>query len=262
MTHKITSESDCGPIYVKSGIYSGRIGYLDDDSDGQGVVHFGDGLHFLVCTNIPYKHLAPVNSDILLNRRDELFKKLSPYHTSNRNESKKDFYIEQLDLLYEYRYIELLLIERWEQARWATAYETGSSIFISHSSKDKVFARTLSVDLSHLGHKPWLDEWEILPGESIVSMVGVGIEQCDYVLLILSPDAIASKWVETEWQAKYWTEITTRKIKLIPILHKQCEVPSLIKPKKYVDFTYDYVTAFDELASAFATFTKRSKTSD
>lgn len=259
MTNEITSESHCGPVYIKSGEYSGRIGYLEDDEDGLGVVNFGDGLHYLTCANIPYRHLSHVNSDLLINRKNDLFKHVSSYHLGSHDYGGVDFYIERLDLLYEYRYIEHLLIERWERARWETKDEAGLSIFISHSSKDKVFARMLSVDLAHLGHKPWLDEWNILPGESIVSMVGAGIEKSDYVLLILTPDAVTSKWVETEWQAKYWDEITTRNIKLIPIMHEQCEVPALIKPKKYVDFTYDYAKAFDELASAFSTYIKQTK---
>jgi len=40
-----------------------------------------------------------------------------------------------------------------------------SSVFLSHSHKDKPFARKLAVDLRHAGHIVWIDEAEILVGD-------------------------------------------------------------------------------------------------
>jgi TIR domain len=252
---KITDES-WGPVYIKSGEFAGRIGYLDDADDGLGFVYFGAPLLFLKSAEIPYKSFDLVNTKVLLNRKNELYTILSPYYRQAGANTRKN-HTQLLDLLYEFYYVEQLLLERWEKARWAVKDNDGLSIFISHSSSDKEFVRALAVDLTDMGHKPWLDEWEILPGKSIVHEVGIGIEKCDFVLLILSPSAVASKWVETEWQAKYWDEITTKQIRLIPVLYEQCQIPALIKPKKYVDFTSHYITALDELASALDAYRKQ-----
>ncbi len=46
------------------------------------------------------------------------------------------------------------------------------SIFISHSSLDKDFARKIYRDLQALGVKCWLDEKQILPGDSIMEESG------------------------------------------------------------------------------------------
>ncbi len=82
-------------------------------------------------------------------------------------------------------------------------------IFISHSSKDQQFARQLASDLSGLGHQPWLDEWEIKVGECIVSKIQKGLEDCEYVVVVLSENSVTSGWVDREWKEKYWDEVKT-----------------------------------------------------
>ena len=50
-------------------------------------------------------------------------------------------------------------------------------------------------------------------------MIQTGLEQSDWFLVVLSPNAIESEWVKAEvgWAMVY------RKGKVIPILHKDCE---------------------------------------
>jgi hypothetical protein len=139
---------------------------------------------------------------------------------------------------------ELLLIEeelsnRVMLSRFSST-NAGKSIFISHSSKDKPFAEWLALELVSAGHSPWLDEWRIRVGESIPLKISDGIQRCDALVVILSQHAVESKWVENEWQAKYWDEIKDERVRVLPILLKPCEIPSLLRPKKYADFTDDY----------------------
>jgi hypothetical protein len=51
--------------------------------------------------------------------------------------------------------------------------------------------------------KVWLDEREIDYGENIVLRIADGPD-ADFVLLILSPDAVDSTWVKEEWTDAYW----------------------------------------------------------
>jgi hypothetical protein len=115
---------------------------------------------------------------------------------------------------------------------------------------DKQFARWLTVDLGKAGHSPWLDEWKIRVGESIPKKISEGIEDCDVVVVVLSEHALKSRWVENEWQAKYWQEIMDDKILVLPILLKQCEVPTLLQAKKYADFTESYNHGLEDLLLA------------
>ena len=120
-------------------------------------------------------------------------------------------------------------------------------IFISHSSKDKVFVRKLASDLKNIGHNVWLDEWEIKIGECIISKIEDGIKSSDYVIIVLSENSVKSGWVEREWKSKYWDEIKNNQILVLPAIIEECEIPNLLKTKRYADFTNNYSTPFFEL---------------
>ncbi|MGA4632423.1 toll/interleukin-1 receptor domain-containing protein [Pseudomonas solani] len=120
-------------------------------------------------------------------------------------------------------------------------------IFISHSSKDKQFARWISVDLANSGHKPWLDEWDIKAGESIPKKIGEGLRECDFIIVVLSESSVTSNWVEVEWQSKYWEEVQSGRVSVIPVLIADCEVPHLLMHKKYADFRYSYSDGYNDI---------------
>ena len=70
------------------------------------------------------------------------------------------------------------------------------------------------------------------------------------MIVVLSEHAVISRWVENEWQAKYWEEVTEGQIKVLPVLAKQCEVPTLLMTKKYADFTQSYNDGLESLLIA------------
>ncbi|MGA7563784.1 MAG: toll/interleukin-1 receptor domain-containing protein [Desulfobaccales bacterium] len=74
------------------------------------------------------------------------------------------------------------------------------SIFLSHSSKDKFFVRTLADHLRKYGIKVWIDEAEINIGDSMTDKIGQAIETTDYVGVVLSHNSINSEWVQKELQ--------------------------------------------------------------
>jgi hypothetical protein len=67
------------------------------------------------------------------------------------------------------------------------------------------------------------------------------------VLVILSKHSIDSKWVEREWEAKYWDEVQSGEVKVIPVLLEECDIPQLLKTKKYANFVSDYANGLDEI---------------
>lgn len=123
-------------------------------------------------------------------------------------------------------------------------------IFISHSSVDKAFVRRLFEDLQALGHSPWLDEWQIKVGDCIVSSIQDGLNSSDYIIVVLSPAAVASGWVEREWKDAYWTEVSAGRTIVLPVLLADCEVPSLIRTKRYADFRSKYELGLARLCQA------------
>lgn len=123
-----------------------------------------------------------------------------------------------------------------------------AKIFISYSSKDRKFVTRLAKSLEDMHHSVWLDEWEIRVGDSILTRISTGLEEANFVAVVLSKNSTASAWVEKEWQTKYWDEVNRRKIMVLPILLETCEIPTLLKTKKYANFRDSYETGLMELA--------------
>lgn len=226
------AEFEFGPVLVIKGNHKNRIGYLDDETSHGGrrcgVVKFAPPLvtvsHYLV----PLSYLEYPNTQQLLTRYSELWRQLFP---DNKDRGDLEHRVRALE---EYALVSDTLNERMFDAQF-TRNTQGAKLFISHSSADKQFVRGLAVDLANRGHQPWLDEWEILAGESITERVAQGVEDSDFLLLVLSDAAVRSRWVEQEWHAKHWAEINERQIKVIPLLKEMCEVPTLLRSKKYID---------------------------
>jgi hypothetical protein len=122
-----------------------------------------------------------------------------------------------------------------------------STIFISHSSNDKEFAIRLAADLMKIGHKVWLDEIDIMVGDSITSKIEDGLEDCDFMVLVLSEESNKSNWVEREWKVKYWDEMQNNTTLILPIIIDNCEIPKLLRDKKYADFREDYQNGLELL---------------
>ncbi len=112
-----------------------------------------------------------------------------------------------------------------------------SSVFLSHNSKDKPWARELAEHLTADGVVVWLDEAELNIGDSLIERISEGIESMEFVAAILSPNSIASHWVQKELSLAMSKEVRGKKITVLPLLIEQCDLPASLKDKLYADFT-------------------------
>ena len=110
-------------------------------------------------------------------------------------------------------------------------------IFLSHTWKDKSFARRLAGDLRASGARVWIDEAEIRLGDSLLEKIQEGIDSMDYLAVVLSPDSVASEWVKREVNVALNQEIAGKTVKVLPLLYRKCELPSFLIGKLYADFT-------------------------
>jgi len=99
-------------------------------------------------------------------------------------------------------------------------------VFISHSSDDKDrFARALATKLREKGIDAWLDEWEILPGDSLVQkLFAEGLQPATAVIVVLSNASIHSQWVREEIDFAFVKRVNEGS-RLIPVLIDDVEVP-------------------------------------
>jgi hypothetical protein len=79
--------------------------------------------------------------------------------------------------------------------------------FISYPSRYQVWVQVLHGNLElclgragQLG-KVYLDKLELVAGYSWLNGLQTGIDQADKLILVVTPEALASPWVESEWQA-------------------------------------------------------------
>ena len=117
-------------------------------------------------------------------------------------------------------------------------------VFISYSRKDEDFARRLATDLDRLGADLWIDADDIPPGMNWSTAIQQGLDTCEVLVLIVSPDSMESKNVEDEWQ--YFRDEGKPIVPVIwraaPKLHFQ------LRRIQYVDFAaQEYDLALSQL---------------
>ena len=107
--------------------------------------------------------------------------------------------------------------------------------FISYSSLDRKFSHRLAHDLAHRGIPIWFDETELEPGDSIIGTIEAGIDRMEYLIAVLSPASVTSRWVTEEVRMALHKGIRGKKFGVIPVLRADCEIPGFLRDKKYVD---------------------------
>ena len=120
-------------------------------------------------------------------------------------------------------------------------------IFISYSSKDRSIVEHLSIILRDKGFSIWLDEWEIRVGEQIIQKISEGLESSRHLAIWLSKNSVNSTWVETEWQLKFGDEVNSDLTVVLPLLGEKCEIPPLLRWKKYANFSQSFDNGLAEL---------------
>ena len=118
-------------------------------------------------------------------------------------------------------------------------------IFISHSKVDRVFARRISTDLEARGHAVWIAPQVIEGGVDFVDAIQDGIDWCELVVYVESPDAQESRWVRREL---LFAEETGKTI--IPLAYRPVQSSFPLLETQHIDFTQAYDSAFAELLSA------------
>jgi len=121
-----------------------------------------------------------------------------------------------------------------------------TQIFISHDSADADFARRLSHDLLNLSVPVWMAPDSIRPGEDWVEAISRGLAESSHLLVIMTPAAVASRWVRTE------TNVAIRRehqgeMEVIPLDVAPCEPPLLWTGYQMVSFRRGYNAGFRRL---------------
>ena len=112
-----------------------------------------------------------------------------------------------------------------------------ADLFLSHSSKDKPFARKLAERLAKAGADVWLDEAELQVGDSLLQKLALAIHEVDFVTVVISTNSVDSDWVNKELQLAMARELAGNKKVVHPILIDGAPLPYFLADKLYADFS-------------------------
>ena len=127
---------------------------------------------------------------------------------------------------------------------------TRAKVFISHNHADKPTARKISFELLRNGHEVWLDEWEMVPGDSLISKINEGLAESSYLLVLLSKDSVEAPWVIRELESALHRQITEKSVAVVPCLLDDCQIPEFLRPIMYADFRPGFEKGIRDLLPA------------
>lgn len=123
--------------------------------------------------------------------------------------------------------------------------------FISYSHHDKPFVERLCLALEQWNIEFWTPESSLRPGEDFVPKMVLALSEADAIVLVISPNALKSDWVLSEWAVVRARLMSKGMPRIFPILiEKTNELPYFLKTIHWIDMTDP--TRFDEKVAEIA----------
>lgn len=122
-------------------------------------------------------------------------------------------------------------------------------VFISYSHRDKEAVHEIASRLRKDGHDVWIDSLQLQPGDNITSRIQEGLESADAIIFAISQNSLRSEWVPREFSAIALQQISKQQQqRIIPIRLDNCEVPSYLGDRIYIDFATDFDRGLNQLS--------------
>lgn len=113
-----------------------------------------------------------------------------------------------------------------------------TTFFFSYARANSDFVLTLAKDLRAAGADLWLDQLDIGAGERWDHAVERALERCEGLILVLSPESMASQNVQDE--VSYALDEDKW---VIPVLYLACKIPLRIRRLQYIDLSGNHYEA-------------------
>ncbi len=123
-------------------------------------------------------------------------------------------------------------------------------VFLSHNSLDKPAVRKIAEQLRNDGLRVWFDEWILQPGDDIHLKIEEGLESSRTLVLVMSPNALASEWTMLERNTVLFRDPSNRERRFIPLLLADCKMPDTLRRYLYIDFRKAGIAAYQQLLNA------------
>lgn len=110
-----------------------------------------------------------------------------------------------------------------------------TTVFLSHNSGDKAYARRLAGTLQLAGAQVWFDEWHVRPGDSIPGAINAALADFEVFVLLWSASAAASPWVANEVESAIASRIANPSRRIVPVVLDAAPLPPLVAHLRFVD---------------------------
>ena len=121
-------------------------------------------------------------------------------------------------------------------------------VFLSHSSHDQHHADDVASVLRAHGVPFWYSATSLRGAQEWHDEIGLALQRCDWFLVVLTPQAVASMWVRREF--RYALREQRLEERMVPLLFEDCDLERLSWPLpaiQYVDFRTSLAAGFREL---------------
>jgi hypothetical protein len=122
-------------------------------------------------------------------------------------------------------------------------------VFLCHNSADKPSVKSVGQRLKDRGILPWLDEWELPPGQPWQALLEQQIARIGSAAVFIGASGI-SPWHQQEMRG-FISEFVDRQVPVIPVLltdaPDQPELPVFLRQMTWVDFRVTEPDPFERL---------------
>jgi hypothetical protein len=126
------------------------------------------------------------------------------------------------------------------------AEEARYDVFLSHNSTDKPAVEALARRLVQAGVQPWLDTWNLIPGEPFQEAIEEALDRCATCTIFVGPSG-TGPWQNEEMRAAIQRRVEERRagerpFRVIPVLLPGAErgersrLPSFLVATTWVEF--------------------------
>jgi len=119
-------------------------------------------------------------------------------------------------------------------------------VFLSYAEADRDVAKELASHLEEAGHRVWDPANARFPGDNWALRIGKALEDCEAMVLLLSPQSAKSEWARQEWEYALGSE--RYKGRLIPVEVKPTkDAPWILKRLPVVHLGEDIAEVAKEI---------------
>lgn len=121
-------------------------------------------------------------------------------------------------------------------------------VFISYSHRDKAAVERIADRLRMDGHDVWMDSLKLRPGDNLQRKVQEGLDEADALIVVVSENSRQSRWVQNEFAAIAFQQISRRERRIIPVRLDKAEVPSYLADRVFLDLSENFEVGLARLS--------------